>query len=96
MKRVEGAEWEQLKAQRLKSIKTAIETLRANAQPGLRHFRNGKLHGQINELRIVGLFTTQEARELSDAASDANRAAYEAQKLAGTESEVGKDEKGLM
>jgi len=81
MTKVEGIEWEQVKAQRMKSIRTAIETLRANDQPGLRSYRYGKLHGQINELRIVGVFSTEEASELSRAASAANLAAYEAQKL---------------
>ncbi|WP_439254409.1 hypothetical protein [Pseudomonas monteilii] len=85
MTKVQGPEWEQVKAQRLESILSAIERLRANDQPGLRHFRHGSLHGRINELRIVGLFTPEEARDLSQAANAANLAAYQALKAAGTE-----------
>jgi len=76
------AEWSELKVRRIASIRTSIEALRVNAEPKLRRHRFGKLHGQINELRIVGLFSSVEAKELSRATEDANREAYQSEQAA--------------
>ncbi|MNO01029.1 hypothetical protein D3C81_2210630 [compost metagenome] len=62
----------------MSSLLTSIETLRINAEPKLRRHRFGKLHGQINELRIVGLFTREEAMELGRATDKARKEAFEA------------------
>jgi hypothetical protein len=72
------AEWAELKERRMASIRTSIETLRVNAEPKLRRYRFGKLKGQINELRIVGLFTQAEAMELGRATDKARQEAWEA------------------
>jgi hypothetical protein len=76
------AEWSELKVQRMASIRTSIETLRVNAEPKLRRHRFGKLHGQINELRIVRLFSSVEAKELVRATEDVNREAYKSEQAA--------------
>lgn len=92
------AEWAELKVQRMASIRSSIETMRTNDQPKLRKHRFGKLHGQINELRIVGLFTSGEAMELVRLADDANREAYQAEQETGGEtadSGLMSDKKGL-
>lgn len=56
---------------------------RGNVPPGVRRYRYGKPNGQINELRIVGLSTMCPVHT-------------EAQKLAGAEGEVGKDEEEAL
>jgi hypothetical protein len=75
-------EWAKLKVRRMASIRYGIDTLRENAEPKLRKYRHGKLHGQINELRIVELFTSEEARELNSAVNEANRLAFKEEQAA--------------
>jgi len=71
-------QWADLKVRRLKAIHSSIKTLKANTEPKLRRHRFGRLHGQISELRIVGLFTAEESTALILATEEARKIAFEA------------------